>query len=284
MTGTFEVRPLVMGKLHYAEGLRWHDGKLWLSDLFGRAVYTIDGDRLDLQATLPDDEPSGLGFLPSGAPIVVAMKSRQLRSIAGGEVSLYADMSVASRSECNDMLVDGQGRAYVSNFGYDLRSGEEPKPGELILVRPGEPAVVAVGDLIFPDGMVLSPDGRTLIVAQLFGEELTAYDVADDGSLSGRRTFAHLPGIAPDGLAIDAEGAVWVSGSTGCDYLRVLDGGEITHRIAIDGQWTPSCALGGDDGRTLFMVSAETTLDEWMAGKSVSHIRTARVDVPAASY
>ena len=118
----------------------------------------------------------------------------------------------------------------------------------------------------------------------LFGEELTAYDVAADGSLGNRRAFASLPGIAPDGLAIDADGGVWVSASTGCEYLRVVEGGEVTHRIAIPGEWTPSCALGGDDGRTLFLGSAVTTLEDWMAGRSVSNIRTVRVDTPAAGH
>jgi sugar lactone lactonase YvrE len=222
--------------------------------------------------------------LPDGTPIVVAMKSRQLRRIADGVASLYADMSGAATSECNDMLVDPDGRAYVSTFGYDLRAGEEAKPGTVILVRPGEPAEIAADDLIFPNGMVLSPDRRTLIVSELFGEQMSAYRVAADGSLTDRRTFARVPGQAPDGLAIDAEGAVWVSTSTGGEFLRVLDGGEITHRIAVPDEWTTSCALGGDDGRTLFLSSASTTLEGWLAGKSVSNIRTVRVDTPAASY
>lgn len=285
MSGTLVPQPLVMGQVQYAEGMRWHAGKLWLSDLFGRTVFTVDGDRLEAQATLGDDEPSGLGFLPDGTPLLVAMKTGQLRTIGpGGVTALHADMSIASTSECNDMLVDEHGRAYVSNFGYDVRGGGEPAPGQLILVRPGEEPLVAARDLIFPNGIVLTPDGSTLVVSQLFGEELTAFDVAADGSLAGRRVFAKLPGVAPDGLAIDAEGAVWVSASTGCEYLRVLDGGEITDRIAIPGEWTPSCALGGDDGRTLFLGSAVTTLDDWMAGRSTSNIRTVRVDVPAARF
>jgi sugar lactone lactonase YvrE len=282
VTQVLEAQPLVMDRLEFAEGLRWHDGRLWLSDLFARSVYTITGDRLDLVVKLDDDEPSGLGFLPDGDAIVVAMKTRQLRRIHGGTASHYADMSRAATSECNDMLVDGAGRAYVSTFGYDLRNGEEAKPGTVVLVRPGEDAVVAADDLIFPNGIVLSPDGSTLIVSELFGEKMSAYTVAADGSLSDRRTFATLPGQAPDGLAIDAEGGVWVSTSTGGEFARVVEGGEITHRLAFPGEWTTSCALGGDDGRTLFMASASTTLDDWLAGKSVSHIRSTRVDVPAA--
>ncbi|MGD9995536.1 MAG: SMP-30/gluconolactonase/LRE family protein [Ilumatobacteraceae bacterium] len=281
MTTNLEARPLVMDQLEFAEGLRWHDGALWLSDLFGHAVHTITDGRLERRLQLPDDEPSGLGFLPDGTPIVVAMKSRQLRSIGSGSAQLYAEMSGAATSECNDMYVDAHGRAYVSTFGYDLRSGEEPKPGTVVLVRPGEDAVVAAGDLIFPNGMVASPDGRTFIVAQLFGEELTAYDVEADGSLTNRRVFASLPGRAPDGLAIDAEGGVWVATSTGGSCIRVVDGGEITHEISFGEEWVTSCALGGEDGRTLFVASAQTTLDDWLAGRSVSHIRTVAVDVPA---
>ncbi len=284
MTKTLEARPLVMGQLEFSEGLRLHDCALWLSDLFGHAVYTIDGDRLDRKVTLDDDEPSGLGFLPDGEPIVVAMKSRQLRKFGDGTAQPYADMSNAATSECNDMYVDGQGRAYVSTFGYDLRSGEEAKPGTVILVRPGEDAVVAAGDLVFPNGMVASPDGGTFIVSELFGEKISAYDIAADGSLSNRRTFAELPGQAPDGLAIDAEGGVWVATSTGGQCIRVLEGGEITHRIDLGEEWVTSCALGGPDGRTLFISSAVTTLDDWLAGTSASNIRVADVDVPGVGF
>ena len=284
MTTTLEAQPLVMGQLEFSEGLRWHAGKLWLSDLFGRCVYTIEGDRVERQACLDDDEPSGLGFLPDGRPVVVAMKTRQLRTFGDGTATLYADMSVAATSECNDMCIDAQGRAYISTFGYDLRSGEEAKPGTLILVRPGEDAVVAADGLIFPNGMVVSPDGRTFIVSELFGEKLTAYDIAADGSLSNRRTFAELPGQAPDGLAIDAEGGVWVSTSTGGECVRVTDGGDVTHRISLGEEWATSCALGGADGRTLFVSSAVTTLDDWLAGKSLSNIRVAQVDVPGVGF
>jgi sugar lactone lactonase YvrE len=281
VTINLEARPLVMDQLEFAEGLRWRDGALWLSDLFGHAVCTITNGQVERKLHLADDEPSGLGFLPDGTPIVVAMKSRQLRRIGDGAASVYAEMSGAATSECNDMFVDSQGRAYVSTFGYDLRSGEEAKPGTVILVRPGQDAVVAAGDLIFPNGMVASPDGRTFIVAELFGEQLSAYDIEPDGSLTNRRVFASLPGRAPDGLAIDAEGGVWVATSTGGACIRVLDGGEITHEISFGEEWVTSCALGGDDGHTLFVASAVTTLDDWLAGKSVSHIRTVPVDVPA---
>lgn len=282
MTQTLKAEPLVMDQLEYAEGLRWHAGTLWLSDLFARSVYTLDGDRLERQLQLDDDEPSGLGFSPNGDPIVVAMKTRQLRTVAAGSATLYADMWEAASSECNDMLIDPSGRAYVSTFGYDLRNGEDAKPGKVILVRPGEAPVVAAGDLIFPNGIVLTRDGATLIVSELFGEQLSGYDVAADGTLSGRRVFAKLPGVAPDGLAIDAEGGIWVSTSTGGEFIRVLDGGEVTHRISVPDEWTTSCALGGDDGRTLFMASAATTLEDWFAGKASSNIRTARVEVPGA--
>jgi sugar lactone lactonase YvrE len=272
-----------MGQLEFAEGLRWHAGRLWLSDLFGRSVYSLFGNTLERKLEL-EDEPSGLGFLPDGEPIVVAMKSRQLLRFGNGKAELYADMAGAATSECNDMVVDSAGRAYVSTFGYDLRNGEEAKPGSVILVRPGEEPVVAAGDLAFPNGMVVTSDGRTFIVSELFGERISAYTVASDGSLSDRRAFAVVPGQAPDGLAIDAEGAVWVSTSTGGEFLRVLEGGEITHRISVPDEWTTSCALGGDDGRTLFLASARTTLPDWLVGKSVSNIRTARVETPAPVF
>jgi sugar lactone lactonase YvrE len=283
MTTIVNTELLETTELQFAEGLRWHEGRLWLSDLLAHTVYAVTGDVLEPQVHLPDDQPSGLGFLPGGEPLVVAMRTRQLRRITSQGAELYADLSGASMSECNDMLVDPKGRAYISTFGYDLRGGEEAKPGSVILAAPGREAVEAAGDLMMPNGIVQTPDGRTLIVSELLAGRLIAYDVAEDGVLSGRRTFATLAGASPDGLAIDAEGGVWAATSTSGEVLRVVEGSEITHRIiSRPGEWTTSCALGGDDGRTLFVATVKTSFEDWVAGRAVSAIRTAHVDVPAA--
>jgi sugar lactone lactonase YvrE len=144
--------------------------------------------------------------------------------------------------------------------------------------------VVAADDLVFPNGMVATPDNSTFIVSELFGGRLRAYDIGPDGSLSNRRTFAELPDQMPDGLAVDSEGGVWVATSTGGQCIRVIEGGEITHGMSFGEEWVTSCALGGPDGRTLFISSAVTTLDDWLAGKSTSNIRVADVDVPGIGF
>lgn len=272
---------LSMGELKYPEGLRWYKGELWLSDLFAHCVFTWSESGLESRASLPDDEPSGLGFLPDGTPVVVAMRTQQIRRIDTSGVSIYAEL--AAGSNCNDMLVDPSGRCYVSTFGYDLRGGVDPAPGQLMLVRPGQSTVVAADGLTFPNGIVLTEDGRTLIVSELFGEKITAFTVGPDGALGDRRTFAELPGGSPDGLCLDAEGAVWVSMSTGSEFIRVRDGGEITHRIEVPEEWATSCALGGPDGRTLFLGSGVCTLEEWLQNEATGNLRSVRVDVPAAA-
>jgi sugar lactone lactonase YvrE len=278
---TVDAEALSIGELQYPEGLRWFDGELWLSDLFAHSVLTWTDSGFHNRASIPDDEPSGLGFLPDGTPLVVAMKTQQIRRIDGSDVRLYADL--AAGSDCNDMLVDPAGRCYVSTFGYDLQSGGEPKPGQVMLVRPGEASVVAADDLVFPNGIVLTSDGRTLIVSELFGGRITAFEVGPAGELGRRRVFADLPGASPDGLCLDAEGAVWAATSTGSEFIRVCDGGEITHRISVPGEWATSCALGGPDGRSLFLASGVCTLEEWLAGKASGNLRVATVDVPAAT-
>ncbi|MHB8463657.1 MAG: SMP-30/gluconolactonase/LRE family protein [Acidimicrobiales bacterium] len=269
--------------LDFGEGPRWHDGRLWVSDFYPHQVSSFGptGDRrveVDL-----DDQPSGLGWLPSGELLVVAMKSRQVRRVdASGTVHVHADLSAIATSHCNDMVVDGAGNAYVGNFGSDFERGEAPRAADLALVRPDGSAEVAATDLRFPNGSVITPDGATLIVGESMGSRYTAFTVGDDGTLSDRRVWAELPGRAPDGCALDAGGAIWMADAVGSGCVRVAEGGEILE-VVTPSQAVFACALGGPDRRTLYLITAPSFGDA-RAGSGQGRIEVVDVDVPGAGW
>ncbi|MGY2066032.1 SMP-30/gluconolactonase/LRE family protein [Blastococcus sp. SYSU DS0619] len=265
--------------LGFPEAPRWHEGRLWFSDFHDRVVRRLAPDGGLSVALELDDSPSGLGWLPGGDLLVVSMVRRALLRVGEDVPRLHADLTGSTRSRANDLLVDAAGRAYVSSFGFDLEGGAAPEPTALLRVDPDGSVHVAAEDVVFPNGMVLSPDGRTLVVAETYAARLTAFDVAADGSLSGRRVFADLPGVAPDGICLDAEGQVWVATARTPEVLRVRDGGEVTGRVAVgSGSLSYACALGGDDGRTLFVCTAPS----WRPGPRAGRIEVATVVVGAA--
>ncbi|GAB3200180.1 SMP-30/gluconolactonase/LRE family protein [Geodermatophilus arenarius] len=268
------------GGLGFPEGPRWHDGRLWFSDFHDRRVRTLAPDGVLTTVLDLDDAPSGLGWTPEGTLLVVAMTRRALLEVAGGRPVVRADLTGLTRSRANDLVVDAAGRAYVSSFGFDLVGGAPVEPTGLVRVDPDGAASVVAEDLRFPNGMALTGDGRTLVVAETYGARLTAFDVADDGSLSGRRVFAETPGLAPDGICLDAEGHVWFATARTAEVLRVREGGEVTGRVPV-GSGSPSyaCTLGGDDGRTLFVCTAPTWAE---GGPRAGRVEAARVDVPRA--
>ena len=194
---------------------------------------------------------------------------------------LHADLSSIAPGRCNDMVVATDGTAYVGNFGSDVWSGAPVQNTVLALVRPDGTVEAAADDLAFPNGTVITPDGRTLIVGESMGRRYTAFDIRADGTLERRRVWAELADAAPDGCTLDAEGGIWFADAVNGVVLRVLEGGEITHRID-PGQNAYACALGGDDGRTLFIVCVESPREEDVAGRGSGTIRTMRVDVPHA--
>ncbi|SFT51522.1 Sugar lactone lactonase YvrE [Geodermatophilus amargosae] len=268
------------GDLGFPEGPRWHEGQLVFSDFHDRRVRSLTPDG-DLATVLDlDDAPSGLGWTPEGTLLVVSMTRRALLEVTGAGPVVRADLTGLTRSRANDLVVDAAGRAYVSSFGFDLVGGAPVEPTGLVRVDPDGTAVVVADDLRFPNGMALSDDGRTLVVAETYGARLTAFDVADDGSLSGRRVFADTPGLAPDGICLDADGHVWFATARTAEVLRVREGGEVTGRVAV-GSGSPSyaCTLGGDDGRTLFVCTAPTWAE---GGPRAGRIEVATVDVPRA--
>jgi sugar lactone lactonase YvrE len=280
----------VAAGLVFAEGLRWHEGALWFSDMHARSVHRLEiGGEPEAVARI-DDKPSGLGFLPDGRPVVVSMVDRRLLAIEDGGVTEYADLSALAPWHCNDMHIDSRGRAYVGNFGDDAEYPDVPSPTVLLLVAPDGTARVVAEELCYPNGIDLSPDGDTLIVAETCARpgRLTAYSVAADGSLSERRTLvsfagpgfpdASAGGGSPDGIAIDAEGGIWVAFPLEGEVLRVTPGGEIDRRVAVDNPF--SVALGGPDGRDLFICTAPIWLPERALATRAGAIERLRVDVP----
>lgn len=279
---TLDTEILVDG-LQFPECPRWHEGKLWFSDMFSSKVHAVDtSGTMETIASVPE-HPGGLGFLPDGNLLVVSMGDRILLRLEADGLHEVAALAALTGGGLNDMVVDAEGRAYIGNFGYDYRADPMAlRPANLVLVTPDGQARVVADDLIFPNGMVITPDGGTLIVAETFASRLTAFTVKPDGGLTDRRPFAQLGGPMPDGACLDAEGAIWVGCPNTGEFLRVLEGGAVTDRVTVPGKWAVACALGADDGKTLFLCTAETTPENEAKGISKGWIETVRVDVPGA--
>jgi len=281
------TKPLVSG-LGFPEGPRWRNGRLWFSDMSARTVSTVDASGRQEHVLDVPNRPSGLGWRPDGTLLVVSMEDRRLLAApgagsAGAALEEVAALSAHATGHCNDLLVDGAGRAYVGNIGFDLAHWQEQlRPTVLVVVDPGGGVAVAADDLLCPNGMVLTPDDRTLIVAETFGARLTAFDVADDGSLSNRRLFGAAEGVLPDGICLDAEGAIWAASPATGEVVRVREGGEVAKRIKTSAPVALACMLGGSDGRTLFVCTCTKTnpveADEAREGA----IEVVAVDVPRA--
>lgn len=275
-----ELTPFADGLL-LPEGPRWHDGHLWVSDIFGKAVYRIDSSGKKERIAEVPGMPSGLGFLSDGTVLVASMEDRMVYRIDNGELAPYADLSGVATGHLNDMMVDEADRAYVGNFGYDYFNGEPIAPAKLALIEPDGQTRVVADELVFPNGSVLLDGGQTFVIAETFANRLTAYKRAEDGTLSDRRIFADLGAITPDGLCADSEDGVWAAGFTSGEFVRVLDGGTITHRVRCPGGITLACALGGVDGHTLFCMVYSGTVDDVFAGKTYGTVMTARVPFAA---
>jgi sugar lactone lactonase YvrE len=238
---------ILIDGLCFGEGPRFREGALWLSDMHAQEVLkvSIDGHR-DTIVSLADDQPSGLGWLPNGDLLIVSMSKKQLLRFNGKNLEVHADLSQHASGICNDMVVDRAGRAYVGNFGFDLHNNAKPAPAELIRVDADGSVYVEDNDLMFPNGAVITEDGATLIVAETFASRLTAFDISEDGSLSGKRVWAELPDKAvPDGICLDAGGGIWSASPTTNNCIRQLEGGEVTHSIELE-RGAFACMIGAD--------------------------------------
>ncbi len=267
--------------LDFGEGPRWHDGALWFSDFYRHGVFTLV-DGVETRVATVEGHPSGLGWMPDGTLLIVSMTDRRvLRMDDAGGLREHADLASLATWHCNDMVVAADGTAYVGNFGFDLDAGTAPEPAALIRITPDGDASVAADDLLFPNGTVITPDGRTLIVGETFGGRYTAFTIADDGTLTDRRVWAEVPGLVPDGCALDADGGIWFADPVNNQVARVVEGGDVTDTIGLH-QAVFACALGGDDRRTLFILSAAGMTPADAAGKGSGEIHTVRVESPGA--
>ncbi len=273
---------LLVDGVDFAEGPRWHEGRLWYSDFYQASIYAVglDGSRETIHGNL-SDRPSGLGWMPDGSLLVVSMVDRKLLRDVDGHLVEHADLSSVATWHCNDMVVDEVGNAYVGNFGFDLESQADFVPADLALVRTDGTVEVAARGLAFPNGSVITPDGSTLIVGESFGGTYQAFAIGDDATLSGQRLWAEIPGTAPDGCSLDDAGGIWFSDALGSRVMRVVEGGEVTHTVATP-QPTFACALGGDDGRTLFALTAPGAHPDEVAGTGAGAIYAMAVTHPHA--
>ncbi|HEY8301155.1 MAG TPA: SMP-30/gluconolactonase/LRE family protein [Jatrophihabitans sp.] len=265
-----DFRP-VLSDLHYLECPRWHEDRIWVADFYANQVLSAraDGTDVRVEAEVPN-QPSGLGWLPDGRLLIVSMRDATvLRREHDNTLVVHADLADHVSGYPNDMVVDARGRAYVGNFGFDLMAGADIEPAVLLRVDPDGAVTQVADELWFPNGSVITDD-NVLLVDETFGNRVSAFDIAADGSLSNRRVFAQfgelptsrvvseaLPQlvVAPDGCGLDAEGALWIADAAHGRVIRVAEGGEILDERS-PGTGTFACLLGGPDGRTLFVCAA----------------------------
>jgi sugar lactone lactonase YvrE len=257
----------------FSEGPRWFEGLLWFSDMLGEAVHTVTMTGATTTVALPGHAPSGLGFRPDGALLIASTRRREVLRYDGETVGTVADLAALVPADLGDMVIDELGRAYV---GSQAREG-----GVIVRIDPDDTTTVVADALEFPNGMVVTPDQQTLIVAESTGRRLTAFTIDADGGLSDRRVFADGLDGPPDGLAIDAEGGVWTSLVLANQFARVVDGGTVTDRIDVGDRMAIACALGGPDGKTLFLLTSTDAYPERLVGTKGSRVDAVTVDVPA---
>ncbi len=273
---------VLLDQLVFPECPRWHEGKLWFSDMHAHRVFNMATDGEPTIVLETEDMPAGLGWLPDGQLLVVAMVGRKLlRQDVSGTLVEVADLNRFAPFHCNDMVVDAHGRAYVGNYGFDLDAGAEATSTNLVCVEPDGEAWVVAEQLLFPNGMVIADGGRTLVVAESFGQRLSAYDLNDDGSLANPRVWADLRPNVPDGICLDAAGGIWVADPLNNGVMRVVQGAGPVDWIPT-GRGAFACALGGDDGRTLYICTAESSNPKRTLELCSGRIEAVRVDIPAA--
>jgi sugar lactone lactonase YvrE len=263
----------------FPESPRWHDGRLWFSDWVAKQVLAVDSRGGQDVITEVDAFPFSIDWLPDGRMLISA-GTRLLRMEADGSLSTHADLSDLAEFGLNEIVIDDRGYVYVNGAGFDLMGGGEFRPGIVALVRPDGSSEVVADGVDFPNGMAITPDGATLIVADSYGKQLIGFDIGSDGTLSGRRIWADLGDDNPDGICLDAEGAVWYADVPHRHCVRVAEGGDVLQTVEAD-RGCFACMLGGSDETTLFIAA-----QEWNGPEAVgSGPRTGRilaVEAPAA--
>ena len=277
MTATVDgLTPLATG-FCFGEGPRWFEGLLWFSDMLGEAVHTVTLAGSLTTLAVPGHAPSGLGFRPDGSLLIASTERRQVLRYDGENVDTIADLSDVAPADLGDMVVDNHGRAYIGSQAFH--------GGVVVRVDPDDTVSVVAQDLDFPNGMAITADHRTLIVAESIGRRLTAFSIGDDGELSDRRVFADGLDGPPDGICLDADGGVWTSMTLAHQFERIIGGGtqgRVTHRIDVGDRAAIACMLGGPAGRTLFMLSSTEAYPKRLVGTRLSRVDTVIVDTPRA--
>jgi sugar lactone lactonase YvrE len=265
---------------------RWHEGRWWVSDFYRQGVFAYGVDGAEELVMTVDQQPSGMGWLPNGSLLVVSMKDRRLLCRRPeGTVEEFADLSEVAGGRLNDMVVDQRGRAWVGNFGYDVFGSGPEVPADLIRVEPDGTVGIAANGLRFPNGSVVTENGRVLIVGESFAPRLTAFTITDEGALIDRRVWADLVGAGVDGCCLDAADHIWVAHPQGRCCLRVAKGGAVVDEIRPGGDWKIyACMLGGEDGCTLLMCGAPDYREDPQQRKEVAPavLLTTTVEVPRA--
>lgn len=278
----FAARTLATG-FAYPEGPRWHDGALWFSDQHAGVVHKLSPAGAHLDSFVVEGGPSGLGWMQDERLLVVSMDGRKVLRRSAGRLEVHADLSALHRAQSNDMVVLPSGRAYVGNIGFDFDHGEAPAATMLLLVEADGTVRNVADGLSCPNGMVVTPDGKVLIVAESLASRLTAFDIAADGGLCNRRVFADLPGHVPDGICLDAEGQVWCASPFTRSAVRVRRSGDITARVDVDAG-VFACMLGGADGLDLFLCCSSSHARHETVHLMTGRIDVARVDVARAGW
>jgi sugar lactone lactonase YvrE len=275
---------LLMDGIVFGESPRWHEDRLWFADWGARKLIAVDlNGRHEVIVRVPSF-PFSVDWLPDGRLVIVSAEDRRLlRREPNGSLVTHTDLSGLAEHAWNDIVVDGRGNAYIGNIGFDMGAGEFA-PGILALAAQDGSARQVADDVAFPNGMAVTPDNSTLILAESYAGRLTAFEIGPDGSLSNRRVWADLGDGAPDGICLDAEGAVWYGDVPNKRCVHVREGGEILETISLD-RGCFACMLGGPDGRTLFMVAREWRGPESMADEELTgQVLTARAPVPGAGW
>jgi sugar lactone lactonase YvrE len=258
----------------FGEGPRWFEGLLWFSDMLGEAVHTADMRGSLTTLPLPGHSPSGLGFRPDGSLLIASTEDRQVLRYDGETVVIIADLTDLTPANLGDMVIDDVGRAYIGSQAFE--------GGVIVRLDPDNSATVVAEDLDFPNGMVITPDHKTLIVAESTGRRLTAFTIGEDGALHDRRVFADGLDGPPDGIALDAEGGVWTSMTLAHQFERIVAGGEVTDRIDMGERVAIACTLGGPARRTLFLLSSTDAYPQRLVGTQLSQLDAVLVATPGA--
>ncbi len=265
----------------FGEGPRWRAGHLWLSDMHDHKVVKLDDSGVAQTIVEVPNRPSGLGWLPGGDLLVVSMKDKRVLRFDGRNLTTHADLDALASGDCNDMVVDAAGQAYVGNFGFDLHQGAAQRVAELIAIRPDGTSRIVAKDLVFPNGTVISPDGHTLIVGETFAGRLTAFDVDEQGDLHNRRVWAQMPNDAvPDGICLDALGGIWVASPTTNECIRLIEGGGVTHRVATD-RGAYACMLGG---QRLFILTSKSSRPSQCKAERSGQVVVTDAPAPGAGW